>query len=581
MFRSRSLSLTAVSLFSIVALAQQTGTGSAPPPTLRVSTRLVYVDVLVRDKSGNIVRGLTQEDFKVLEDGKRQPVSFFEAHEAEPAKTPTFAAPQEGTTEFSNVSAGRAAQPMTIVLFDLLNTPYDDQLSGRQQMLKFLNALPAGERLLVFTLGNQLQMTQGLSGSPALLEAVSKMLLPTNRGLDTSKTEAMQDDQVAANFKRQSSPSLGSLPGASASDNMGSRPDAESYETRARSTISALGQLATAMADYPGRKSLYWLAESYPLSIEIVGAPIDRDPSFGSATQFDAALTTLQGHFSQTSKDEMRATLNLLAGARIAVYPTSIFGLAPQASSAAVTTPTEFGGLNPGDPRGGFFTLNNLKVEMNDLARSTGGEAIFGNNDIAGAMRRTMEDSATYYTLAYTPTNENWNGQFRAIRVNAAGSLDLIYRRGYFATPDGSATATQANFEQAMQPGVPEETGLRLRAKILPPDPQKAGLLVESTINTADVAFATTPDGHRRAKLFVQMLAFSDAEHQPKTLPQTSGTLNIDLDPQKYAFILSAGIAFRQQLSLKPGSYHVVLGVRDQDSHKVGTVEIPVTVPAS
>ncbi len=581
MFRSRSLSLTVVSLFSIVALAQQTGTGSAPPPTLRVNTRLVYVDVLVRDKSGNIVRGLTQEDFKILEDGKPQPVSFFEAHEAEPAKTPTFAAPQEGTTEFSNVSAGRAAQPMTIVLFDLLNTPYDDQLSGRQQMLKFLNALPAGERLLVFTLGNQLQMTQGLSGSPALLEAVSKMLLPTNRGLDTSKTEAMQDDQVAANFKRQSSPSLGSLPGASASDNMGSRPDAESYETRARSTISALGQLATAMADYPGRKSLYWLAESYPLSIEIVGAPIDRDPSFGSATQFDAALTTLQGHFSQTSKDEMRETLNLLAGARIAVYPTSIFGLASQASSAAVTAPTEFGGPNPGDPRGGFFTLNNLMVEMNDLARSTGGEAIFGNNDIAGAMRRTMEDSASYYTLAYAPTNENWNGQFRAIRVNAAGSLDLIYRRGYFATPDGSATATQASFEQAMQPGVPEETGLRLRAKILPPDPQRAGLLVESTINTADVAFATTPDGHRRAKLFVQMLAFSDAEHQPKTLPQTSGTLNIDLDPQKYAFILSAGIAFRQQLSLKPGSYHVVLGVSDQDSHKVGTVEIPVTVPAS
>jgi hypothetical protein len=57
--------------------------------------------------------------------------------------------------------------------------------------------------------------------------------------------------------------------------------------------------------------------------------------------------------------------------------------------------------------------------------------------------------------------------------------------------------------------------------------------------------------------------------------------LNIDLDPQKYAFILSAGIAFRQQLALKPGSYHVVLGVNDQDSHKVGTVEIPVTVPAS
>ncbi|MGD0367032.1 MAG: VWA domain-containing protein [Acidobacteriaceae bacterium] len=577
----RSISLTAVSLLSIVALAQQTDTGAAPPPTLKVTTRLVYVDVLVRDKSGNVVRGLTQQDFRIMEDGKPQPVQFFEAHDAAPASPPTPTAPQVAKAEFSNVNAGSASLPMTMVLFDLLNTPYDDQLSGRQQMLKFLNTLPGGERMVVFTLGNRLQMTQGLSGSPTLIEAVAKMLVPTNRGLDTSKTEAMQDDQVADNFKRQGSPSLGSLPGASASDNMGSKPDAQSYEVRARSTISALGELAKAMADYPGRKSLYWVAESYPLSIEVVGPPVDTDPSFGSATQFDTSQINLQGHFNQTSKDEMRETLNQLASARIAVYPTSIFGLASQASSAAVTSPVEFGGQNPGDPRGGFFTLNNLKVEMNDLARVTGGEAIFGTNDIAGAMRRTMDDSASYYTLAYTPTNQTWNGQFRAVRVNATGDLNLIYRRGYFATPDGSATDSGQDFERAMQPGVPEETGLRVRSRILPADPQHPGLFIESTINTADVAFATTPDGHRRAKLFVQLVGFSDAEQQPKTVPQTSGTLNIDLDPQKYEYIVSAGIAFRQQLELKPGAYRVLLGVSDQNSHKVGTIEMPITVPAS
>jgi hypothetical protein len=192
-----------------------------------------------------------------------------------------------------------------------------------------------------------------------------------------------------------------------------------------------------------------------------------------------------------------------------------------------------------------------------------------------------MDDSASYYTLAYTPTNQTWNGQFRAIRVNATGGLDLIYRRGYFATPDGSATDSGGDFERAMQPGVPEETGLRVRSRILPADPQHPGLFVESTINTADVAFATMPDGHRRAKLFVQMVGFSDAEQQPKTVPQTSGTLNVDLDPQKYQYILSAGIAFRQQLELKPGAYRVLLGVSDQNSHKVGTIEMPITVPAS
>jgi VWFA-related protein len=576
----RFIPVAAVSLFSVVALAQQAGPGSAPPPTLRVTTRLVYVDVLVRDKSGQVVTGLTQQDFKITEDGHPETVKYFVAHVPEATNAPALATvPVESRGEFSNVDAGTAARPMTILLFDLLNTPTDDQLTGRQQMLKFLSALPAGERLCVFTLSNGLQMTQGLSGSPALLESVSKMLRPVNLGLETSKTEAMQDDQVAGNFNKMSSPGGVSLPGPTASTNAGTKPDSQSYETRARSTISALGQLAHAMSDYPGRKSLYWLSESYPLSIEIVGAPVNTDPSSGSETEFDTSIIALQGHFSQTSKDEMRETLNRLAGARIAVYPVSVFGLTTHAASAAVTSSVEFG-TNPGDPRGGFFTMDNLKAEMDDLARSTGGEAIFGNNDIAGAIRRTMDDSASYYTLAYTPTNEKWNGQFRAVRVNATGGSNLIYRRGYFATPDGSATDTGEDFARSMQPGVPEETGLRLRSRILPQDPQHAGLMVESTINSADVAFATTADGHKRAQLFVQLVAFSDVENQPKALPQTSGTLNIDLDPQKYQFILSAGIAFRQELALKPGAYRVLLGVSDQNSHKVGTIEMPITVPA-
>jgi VWFA-related protein len=541
----------------------------------------VYVDVLVRDKSGRVVTGLTQQDFRITEDGKPQTLQFFAAHHAELQNPPPAAAvPAPPMTEFSNVNAGGAARPMTILLFDLLNTPTDDQLTGREQMLKFLRTLPPGEQLTVFTLSNDLQMTQGLSGSPALMASVSKMLRPAQLGLETSKTEVMQDDQVAANFKRQAAPSGASLPGPMASDNAGSKPDSQAYEIRARGTISALGELAHSMSDYPGRKSLYWLSESFPLSIEIVGAPLNTDPSSGSAAQFNTALIGLQGHFSQTSRDEMRDTLNRMASARIAVYPVSIFGLASQASSAAVTSTTEFGGDNPGDPRGGFFTLNNLKVEMNDLALATGGEAIFGNNDIAGAMRRTMDESASYYTLAYTPANARWNGQFRAIRVDAAGGLNLIYRRGYFATPDAAAADSGEDFQRAMQPGVPEETGLRLQSKILPPDPQHPGLHFISTINTADVTFSTTPDGHRRAKLFVQLIAFSDAENQPKTLPQTSGTLNIDLDPQKYEFILKAGIAFPQQLDLKPGKYRLLLGVNDVNSQRLGTLEMPITVPA-
>jgi len=48
--------------------------------TFRLTSRLVYVDVVVRDRSGQVVRGLTQQDFKIEEDGKQQKLDFFEAH---------------------------------------------------------------------------------------------------------------------------------------------------------------------------------------------------------------------------------------------------------------------------------------------------------------------------------------------------------------------------------------------------------------------------------------------------------------------------------------------------------------------
>ena len=581
---SRFPLLASLILLPAVAFAQQASESAA---TLHVTARLVYVDVVARDAHGNVMKGLAPQDFKVLEDGRPVPIEFFTAHTPAPAALAATAEvmPEKSPTEFTNVTSGGAAKPVTIVLCDLLNTPNDDQLPARQQMLKFLDALPSGEHMMIFTLTQGLQMTQGLTGSASLRSDVSKMLRPRDVGLNDSKTESMMDAQIATNLAAQFSGKPQNTSGGIIGAGL-TIAEKQNYDVRARTTISALGGLARAMAGYPGRKSLYWLAESFPLSVDVAGVPVNHEGSAaakyaadGSASRSTSSLTDQQGHFSQTSYQEMHATLNLLASARIAVYPTSVFGLATQSSSAALGGGVA-GAKNPGDPRGGFFTLGNLKSEMQDLAQETGGEAIFGTNDIAGAMQRTRNDSASYYTLVYKPSNSEWNGSFRRIHVEAAGSGSLIYRRGYFSTPDGAATDSGDDLRRAMQPGVPEETSLRLRSKLLPNDPQHPGLLVESTVTTEDISFTTTPDGHRHARILVQLVAFNDSKQQPKSLPQTAGALNIDLDPERYEFIRAAGIAFRQQLALKPGKYRVVLGVSDESSRKLGTVEMPVVVPS-
>src|ERR1700751_2512201 len=62
----------------VVALAQQRGAPAQTVPAIRATTELVLVNVVARDKNGNLIRDLKREDFNVYEDGQKQQVSSFD-----------------------------------------------------------------------------------------------------------------------------------------------------------------------------------------------------------------------------------------------------------------------------------------------------------------------------------------------------------------------------------------------------------------------------------------------------------------------------------------------------------------------
>src|SRR6516165_12401572 len=59
-------------------LAQQTQDSATPQIVIRATTELVLVNVIARDKKGNLIRDLKKEDFTVTEDGKKQDISTFD-----------------------------------------------------------------------------------------------------------------------------------------------------------------------------------------------------------------------------------------------------------------------------------------------------------------------------------------------------------------------------------------------------------------------------------------------------------------------------------------------------------------------
>src|SRR5260370_35499256 len=118
---------------------------ASPPPkdpglVLRVTTRMVLVDAVVLDKEGHPVKGLKSGDFTVVEDGIRQSVASFSEHNSERANAaPPPALPPHVTTNRPAVTQPNAENGnVAVLLLDGLNTPPQDQIYGKQQMLKFL-----------------------------------------------------------------------------------------------------------------------------------------------------------------------------------------------------------------------------------------------------------------------------------------------------------------------------------------------------------------------------------------------------------------------------------------------------------
>ena len=133
-----------------MARAQQV---SSDVPTIRVTSRLVFLDVTVLDKKGRpVVNGLTKDDFTITDNKKPQRIFSFEAPETHVVD--------------ANVPGDDSAEnaPVTIFVLDLLNSKFEDFAYIRYMVRNYLAAQPPqlSSPAELMVLGNEsLEMVQG------------------------------------------------------------------------------------------------------------------------------------------------------------------------------------------------------------------------------------------------------------------------------------------------------------------------------------------------------------------------------------------------------------------------------------
>jgi VWFA-related protein len=587
----------------VVALAQQTGqpadTAAATPQAsaqlqpesqgtatvLKVKTRLVIVDVIALDHKGSAVTDLEAKDFTLTEEGKQQTIRSFSFQQPSqaPGELATLVPITLSANRITNMPRFKTSSALNVLLIDGINVSNVNQKYTREEMLKFLAKLPAGQPLAVYAMGPKLRMLQDFTVDPALLKAAVKKAKDNALGVRSENSNAA--DLPPGLIEQMPDGMLQQVL------RFGQEQSINQMDERVRLTLEQLGALSRNLAGYPGRKNLIWLSEAFPDYI------VPEHTDIGKATTI---ATEQQGviHSYQTQIDH---TADLLSNAQVAVYPVDAGTLANRDAYSSLSNSDGNGNYLGRSARGGTRQVRGSAqaseisraseasvashATMTSVAEQTGGKAFYNTNNIDKAIRESMDDGSTYYTLGYYPENKNWDGRFRkiAVKINRPG-IKLHYRQGFFAIePTDPAKQDPKilaiDIGSALDINNPIATALPFQAVVIPPTPQNGNKVqINFGIDPHAIGFELKADGLQHASVDCGVRAYTKSGNALNT---QGNTFNAALAPEQYQKVMKMIFPCNQTLELPPGEYFLRLAVRDKNNGLIGTANGSATVPAT
>jgi len=569
--------------------AQAASTGDSVPTSsaepalvLHANANLVLVDVVVTERGG-AMHGLDRSRFRIFEDGREQAITSFDERRPGNAQTAVAAGSQASLPAhtYSNAPRYPEGSAVNVLLLDGLNTPMEDQVEMRRQVVEFLSKAEPGASFAIFTLASRLQLVRGFTTDAAeLIRAVdhgkqgteqSVLLDPQNQAaLDPRANELATTRAEIALIKQQ----LADIA-------------ARQTDVRVKTTLDALREIAAYLGGILGRKNLIWLSGSFPIALE----PND---------QLINPLKSIREY-----SDEVQRTNELLAAARVAVYPVDARGVMTQTSANASYKPTPnvpYGRVNlpvaAQDDKTFQTETQNENAAMERIADGTGGKAFIHTNDLKSAVESALEDGSSYYTIGYVPAAHASDGKFHRIQVQVEGKgLSAAYRSGYYKQQAGELSAGDGEVKSVMASatmyGAPPATQVLFKARLLDAaDPLLRGVnlpsgtagemeaslkqpvhrsVAELTIDPHSVSFDEPVDGKRQLRIEVALVAY---DREGTRVNYIDRSIAMSFTPAQLAGILADGIRVRMALDVPAGSGSLRIGVQDLATARAGSLEV-------
>ena len=556
MLHPRSAAVVAIAFCVIAAPGAQQQ--QQPPPTaqpravFRTARNLVSVDVIVRDRSGAIVQGLTAADFEVREDGAPQEVLSFTfeqitdkpfslAQKTEllagvedrvqvtaPAAAAKPPAESAGSAMTSDTFAGRR---LIVLLFDVSSMEPEDVQRAVDSARKYVSEqMSVADLVAVATVSTTLDVLTDFTGDRAAVDgALTKLAYTEGTATPPPDASTAAADELAA---------AGEETAAEATE-----LDAFNNDVRLR----AIRTLAETLAPIEQKKAIVYFS-----------AGMERS--------------------GQDNQVELRSAINAAVRSNVSIYPIDSRGLqavvpggdARQASGRGTAM---FSGRGVAQQ---FARLAASQDTLTSLAADTGGRAFTDTNDFGEAFSRVQRDMSAYYILGYSSTNPAKDGRFRRIQVRVKREgLRVEARAGYYAERDFAHT-NRGDREAQLQ----EQLLAAVSATDLPVLVTGGYFRLAADKYYVPISLAVpgsaVPVAAGKDKVSLDLLGMVRDE---RGFPVGRFRETLQLPSGDGATLGRKQVLYQSAVTLPPGRFSVKVVVRENTNGAIGSFEAAVAVP--
>jgi len=562
------LALSATFFGSVSAQVTPQEVPSAPP-TFRVDTGVVMLDVVVRDKKGRMVRDLRQDEIQVFEDGVKQEVTAFRFVETgrEPGPAaPGAPAPAAQKPETRQIS-------LVTLLFDQLGT--EARIIARKAALDFLASDHRPDLWIsVFTIDRRMHLVQQFTQDRDLVRAAADLATGAAQNgrtdLTTEAARVSREGEAASAASDAAAAGGGGAAAGAASGTAGrdaafaqieqntlDMTDRLERQLQGESSIFGLMALANQQQKLAGRKTILYFSEGIQVTSRLEqvfkSAVSEANRANVSIYAVDArGLSTQNQNLDSPAQQRQRRAQALVQRQQmtrggVAVTPDEV--MAGETVEEALRS--------------------NTQGTLADLAESTGGFLIANSNDMRAGMERVAGDIVGYYEVVYAPTKVETDGKFRELSVKVArGGTNVQARKGYFAVPAGEGTITFP-YEMALLAALradPTPHDFDFRSSALrfarEKDAQQYTLMMEVPLSS----FAFKKDGGSYKAHFSFMAVL---RHPTQGVVQKfSQDSPVEVPAEKKEALTRGNAIFTRSFSVAPGRYTLETVAQDENSKK-------------